>query len=145
MWLGATRSHDKVRRFRKNDKRDIVLDISTWLWALKNALPVGSNISVSTIRLPLSLRAPTLVLYRDKHERMYEGITPNTVLTFPVFFTACPPPNVDEGMRAPTLEEFKQLLSFVGERVGLSPYRSEEGWGRFKVESIKENDSEKDS
>lgn len=136
MWLGSVRSQDKIRRFSKDEKKNIKLDIPFWLWAIKSALPEDSEIATSTLRLPLAIRAPRLDLYRDKHDRLYEAIHLNTVLTFSMLFTPEPPPGIDEGKRPPTVEEFKNLLSIVGEKVGLSPYRSEEGWGRFTVESV---------
>jgi len=136
MWLGSVRMQDKVRRFSKDESKNINLDIPLWLWAIKAALPSDSPIAVSTLRLPLSIKAPRLDLYKDKHERLYEAIHLNTVLTFKMLIAAVPPPGVDEDKRPPTIEELKNLLSVVGEQVGLSPYRSEEGWGRFTVESI---------
>jgi hypothetical protein len=141
-FLGGARPRgrtDKVWRFRKNEAKEIILDLPRWVWAMKemNTFP---DVDVTCVRLPSTMRSPTLFLFRDKASRMFEAIEPGVVLTFTVFLPKELPPK-DTGeqpakRRPPTPEEFKTILGAVGEHVGLSPWGSEIGLGRFKIESF---------
>ena len=139
--LGNVKCHDKIRRFSKNKQGDINLDMPLWMWAMRSALhavEAYKDICISTIRLPLVIRTPTLVLFVDKRERMFEAVDTGTVLTFSVVIAPEPPPPPydSQGSRSPTLEEFRDILNTAGQTVGFSSCQGDVGLGRFKVESV---------
>jgi len=147
-WLGSQKTPEQVRRFRKIEggpkDGEIELDRVLWDWAYKQAVEAlhFDDIDTGTIRAALSTRCPRLVLRQRKftnqknkiQEEMFESIPKNYVLTVDIMVTTVPETN--KGKRAPTEGELHTILSFIGEKVGLSPWGSRFGYGTFTVESL---------
>lgn len=148
-WLGDQRGNDRVRRFGRSnkDKNYLSLNISRWHWACSSAakalnLPVEMN--PCDVHFPDKFKAPSVILYRRKwkasendrvKEELFESINSGNVLHFDFFV---PDQSDKDKKRAPTLKELQDMLKFVGEYVGLSPWGSRFGYGRFIVEGLAE-------
>jgi hypothetical protein len=149
-FLGNQKTREQVRRFQRNKKtHDLVLDIFQWAWALKEAcvaVKLDNLVDTTAIRLPEEIKAPKLELYvrkwkNDKgfqQEEMFESIKSGAVLTMEILITqeSYRPENKNNNLRGPTMEEFEKILKLAGELIGLSPWGSHFGYGRFKVHSL---------
>ena len=147
-FLGSQCTRDKIRRFHKTKSGEIIIDTDRWSWALREAaisLRLDKTVDLDCIRFEEGFRSPTLSLYvRKWHERgkqreeMFESIRENTILTFDILITSV---YTEQGLNAkqpPDAEQFTALMNFVGKMIGLSPWGSKFGFGRFQVESLKE-------
>lgn len=148
-WLGERRAKD-VRKFdvsKIGDKTYLVLDLIRWRWAMKEALDsmgVLGEIDIDFVGLPAMLPAPALRMYRrvwdpknPNNQEMFQCIQSNTVLTVPVtILSSLPETPFSEalGLRPPTEDELKKCFSTIGESIGLSPFGSRFGYGRFVLE-----------
>jgi hypothetical protein len=123
-----------------------MIDTAQWQWALQEAAEALhiEDIDIATIRTESGFDAPTLQLFNRRyshkgkpHEEMFESIRENTILTFNILVTK-PLPIVGEsnGQRQPDLDELNKLFSFVGKMIGLSPWGTRFGFGKFTVEQI---------
>jgi hypothetical protein len=149
-WLGSQKTQEQVRRFRKISRGDkegeIELDRELWDWAYRQAIESlrFTHVDSTTIRAAMSIRCPTLVLYKRKYkspngktqEEMFECITKGTILTFPLVVTSPQDKLMDK--EAPTKKELETLFEFIGEFIGLSPWGSKFGYGTFTLENIEE-------
>ena len=147
-WLGQQRTHQHVRRFRREKNNRLIIDTSQWQWAIQEAAEALhlDCIDVSTIHTESGFDAPSLQLFNRRythkgkpHEEMFESIRENTTLTFNVLVTKPHPVSTESvGLRPPDQEELMALFAFVGKMIGLSPWGTRFGFGRFTVEQIKE-------
>jgi hypothetical protein len=58
------------------------------------------------------------------------------------------PQNKDKEVRSPTNEEIIKMLNFIGDMIGLSPWGSHFGYGKFHVVSFTDknkNDTENET
>jgi hypothetical protein len=150
--LGDTR-HQTVRRFNRPPslKGDILLDIRYWNWAIKEACTALhlDGLDPDSVRIDPALRPPTLRLFvrswwkenkrtgaRTRQKDQFEMIDVGTVLTFNLLVPSDPEPGTKARGRAPTAEELGQIFAVIGDILGISPWGSRFGYGRFKVVSI---------
>lgn len=145
-WLGQQRTNQHVRRFRREKDGRLMIDTAQWQWALQEAAEALhiEDIDIATIRTESGFDAPTLQLFNRRyshkgkpHEEMFESIRENTILTFNILVTK-PLPIVGEsnGQRQPDIDELNKLFGFVGKMIGLSPWGTRFGFGKFTVEQI---------
>ena len=149
-FLGATKGEPTLR-FDRGDTGDwLRLNVAQWLHALSEAgksleLPTDMDPTAVTVQ-PVYRRPSSMVLYRRNYHRdgrpahvMHEAINRNVILTVEIFL----PVNAvtADSHRPPTAEELRQMLEFVGAYVGLSPWGSKFGYGKFTVESLHPADS----
>ncbi len=149
-FLGATKGEPTLR-FDRGDTGDwLRLNVAQWLHALSEAgksleLPEDMDPTAVTVQ-PVYRRPSSMVLYRRNYHRdgkathvMHEAINRNVILTVEVFL----PGKLDSGdsHRPPTAEELRQMFEFIGTYVGLSPWGSKFGYGKFTVESLHPADS----
>lgn len=151
-FLGNLRQRDGTRAlntYEKDKLKYFLPDIIQWRWALNQAFESTGLIEDSVldfIRLPQRIVAPQIYLYsrvRDKknpnNREMFESFRTGTVISFPVFIlstletTTALQDNYPESHRPPTKEELIQCFSLVGDQIGLSPWGSNYGYGRFDV------------
>lgn len=148
--LGDQQDNDGVHRFERSKKEGWILtDMDRWHYALSEAtttLDLASSLAASQIRVDLEWRAPSLHRYvktrRDPktgaaRETTFECIRTGTMLTFEVAALESPEPD-SIGLRGPDAEELTEILRVVGKYVGISPWGSRFGFGRFTVRSIHE-------
>lgn len=148
-WLGDRRTKD-TRNFdtdKIGDKVYLSLDLVMWRWALKEALDsigILAQTDIDFIGLPAMIPSPQLRMYRriwdpknPNKQEMFQCIQTGTVLTIPItIFSALPDNPMAEALklRPPTEEELKKCFAVIGESIGLSPFGSRFGYGRFIVE-----------
>lgn len=148
-WLGSERTAQQVRRFeRDNFSKQLKLDLAQWNWALDQALESldMKHIDPGSVRFPVHIDAPSLELFlrrwsnteRGQQQEKFESIRAGTQLTFNVLLTTAREPSSGSKVdtRPPTVEEFKKIMSFIGEHVGLSPWGNRMGYGRFQVMEV---------
>ena len=150
-FLGNCRTTDKIRRFDRSKafKHDIQVDMVRWNWAIEEAIEaLGMDLDPSAVRVTPNYKAPKLELYvrrwRDgktgkQKEEMFESIKSGAVLTIDVLVINNKEPegsNADDVFKKPTKEDLKDILSLVGRMLGLSPWGSKFGYGRFEVLAI---------
>ena len=149
-WLGARRNKN-VRRFdidKIGGKDHLVLDLVMWRWALREAMDAEGLLAesdVDYVSMPTHVPAPKIRLYQrvwdpknPSGREMFESIQAGTVLTIPIVILSSLPssgPFEDAlNLRPPTEEEVKRCFSVIGTSIGLSPFGSRFGYGRFIVE-----------
>lgn len=151
-FLGHRRQQNGTRIFdtyKEGDATYFYPDVPQWRWALKEAmdsLGLLAEVDVDYVRLPTKILAPTIRLYtrvwdsknQDKRE-MFQSFQAGAVLTIPLFIlNELEPSGFSNTMpieqRAPTAEEVTECFRVIGKEVGLSPWGSKFGYGRFTVE-----------
>lgn len=140
-WLGNQRTRENVRRFRRDRDGKIAVDLPQWNWIFKqaaDALHMG-DIDTDTIRPETNINPPTLVLYRRNYTHknkqqfeMFEAMRENCVLNIKVLVTATD----KQDKFPPDLARLRDIFSFTGTFLGLSPWGGQYGYGRFDVEEI---------
>ena len=148
-FLGHQYTRDQIRRFIREGE-DIALNIPQWMWAFTEASTALRlrDLDLGTIRLPVGIKCPRLDLYtrteangRKRTEQRFEIIQSGTILTMPVLITKTSEDSIRASApvsRPPSIDEVSAMLTFIGEMLGLSPYGSKMGYGRFYVESLLE-------
>lgn len=129
-----------VRRFVRKEE-EIALDLAQWNWAVEQAaLALHIDIDTNSVRFPVSIQRPSLVLYvrrwhhqGKRKEEMFESIRDGAELGIDVLLTSV---SENENKRPPTQDEFLKIMTFIGDMLGLSPFGSKFGYGRFKVISL---------
>lgn len=147
-FLGKQCTREQIRRFHKTKAGEIGIDADQWAWALREAavsLRLDATVDLDCIRFEEGFRSPSLGLYvRKWHEKgkkrqeMFESIRENTILTMDVLITSVYADQIASSKAPPTGEQFTSLMNFAGKMIGLSPWGSKFGFGRFHVESLKE-------
>lgn len=153
-FLADRRTAEGIRRFRRPKSLDgqIETDMTRINWALAEAVSAlnMTEVSPDLIRFAHSYKLPTVELYnhrwRTTNKRtgqkqlkteMFESFRPGAEITFPVLVASKHAPGEACDGRPPTIEELYQILDLVGKTLGLSPWGSKFGFGRFKVKSVK--------
>jgi len=156
--LGAKRTKNNIRVFERDNSykpERLKIDLSQWYWAIgesQNSLGM-QGVDPFGVRLESSFDSPTLEMYvrrwddrRQKDNReMFESIRKGAILTFPMMLLNKTEPHagIDSDKRPPTIKELKDTFDCVGSMLGLSPWGSKFGYGRFSVQSLKYNDTNK--
>lgn len=152
-FLGARRNKDGIKAFDINiinNKKYLEVDTPQWRWALREAfdsLDLIPEVDVDYVRLPTDILSPTIRTYtrawdpkNPKGRETFECYQAGTVISFPVFILSELEQHSFNGIRIearpPTAEEIKESFSIIGESIGLSPWGSKFGYGRFVVESV---------
>lgn len=144
-FLGDNR-YPNIRRFRRapGSEEWWLLRIPQWHWACKEAATALGMVDVDTSQVHFTekFRRATAILYRHNFTRngqqaheMFEAVNKNSILTFEVFLPETP----ERGgkTRPPTRDELRKIFEFIGQYVGLSPWGSQFGFGRFTVEDVR--------
>lgn len=133
-----------------------------WRWAIKEALEAKgfSEQVIDFIRLPSQIKCPTIHLYQrnwkdtknpgvQQHE-MFEAFNVGAEITIPILIIS----NLEEGSEAPIKNAFEEAFKpkpptendiiecfeLIGSNIGLSPWGSKFGYGRFIV--LKDNEKQ---
>lgn len=117
-----------------------------WRWVLSEALaalPFSNETSVDYIRLPIYIKCPNVQLYerkfRDKtgerQTELFESFPGGSRITVPVFVLGSLDADSASGggLRPPTTEEVLAIFEEAGENIGISPWGSKFGYGRFNI------------
>ena len=131
------------------DELHWVLKDSQWRWAMKEAIDsMGLQLVTSTdfVRLPTSIRAPKVYQYQrvfhesaSRKQELMECFREGTVMSFDIFVLGSLEEqsngkgNITIPLRPPTKEEVMGLFSLIGSHIGLSPWGSKFGYGRFSI------------
>ena len=144
-WLGDQSTHQDIRRFRRYKGSDkLETNVVQWKWAIKQAAEsLRMLVHYDTVQAPPWIVSPTLRYYTRKFRKggqgpvkkeNFEMIDSGTVLTFHMQVHSDLPGKKDA--KPPSRVELKQLLTFVGRFVGLSPFGSTFDYGRFEVREV---------
>lgn len=145
--LGNKQTKENVRRFERDDAFKpprLKIDLAQWYWALGQASEAMgySNIDQFSVRFEDSMVAPSLELYvrrwdNRREQEMFESISKGTVLTLHPMLLSSQEPSQGVGKRRPpTTDELGRMMQCVGDMLGLSPWGSKFGYGRFRVDTI---------
>lgn len=157
-FLGDQRSSSGVKRLNSITQggTDYFLPSNAqWRWALKesmDALGILNQTGVDYVRLPTRIIMPKVHLYtrvfdrqnpdkRDTHECFQAG----TVFSFPVLILGSLEQTSGIEVfkdRPPTEDEIRSCFALIGEDIGLSPWGSKFGYGRFILLETKDNTQE---
>lgn len=146
----AARRKEKMRIFDINnvgDKKFFKIDTPQWRWAIREAfdsMGLIPAVDIDYLRLPAEVLAPAIRTYKrtweSRSEESFECFQSGTVITFPVFILGELEQRNFNGIqinaRPPTKEEVKECFTIIGESIGLSPWGSKFGYGRFSVEEV---------
>lgn len=112
-------------------------------WALRNAIdsiPLP-HVHHSSLHLRETYRKPTLSIYARRYRQggkdrvdHFRCIRTGAVLTFDLATTSVHPEFKDQGdFQIPTTKEAEEIIRYIGSHLGLSPWGSIYGFGRFEV------------
>ena len=145
-WLGQQRTNQHVRRFRRDRNNRLAIDTAQWQWAFQEAADAlhMKHVDISTICTESGFDVPSLQLFNRRyshkgksHEEMFESIRENNVLAFDILVTKpLPAGGGDVSMTSPDKDELTQIFAFIGKMIGLSPWGTRFGFGRFTVEQV---------
>lgn len=148
--LGDKHTGKGIRRFSRSDKRleNLPLEPKLWAWALSQAAEsLSIPFSDDMVRVAPDIRCPTLVMHNRRYrkngsgrqmEDLFESVRAGTVLTVPfIVFTEPAPDARVPGVIASA--DFRKVLEATGKMIGVSPWGSKFGYGRFTVVSLSEN------
>jgi hypothetical protein len=149
-FLGDQRTSEGVRRFPRSKDGNLEVPAAQWQWAFQEAIYTlrMEGLQVDSVRFKDYI-APSIVLYNRKwHEakkqrtEMFEAIRENTELTIQFFVPRTQEPTGHSSDaaagRSPTIPELTKILDFIGDMLGLSPWGSKFGYGKFKLLGIRE-------
>lgn len=138
-FLGSVRTNASQRKFQRTHGGRIEIPIPQWQWALREAAETlfPEKLNTDSIRFR-DIEAPTLTLYKrswkqkgKNNDDFFECIREGTVLTLDAMLPKTPESSGD-GIPV-TFYHYRPIMCFVGELVGLSPWGSKFGYGRFSV------------
>lgn len=146
-FLGDQRSASNVRRLDSTTQDGVTYFLPSnaqWRWALKEAMDacgILSESDVDYVRLPTRILMPKTHLYVRVIDRQnpdkrntFECFQAGTVVSFPILVLGQlenqPAINLVKE-RPPTVEEIRKCFQIIGEDIGLSPWGSKFGYGRF--------------
>ncbi len=131
------------RRFRRASNSEwLALSIPQWHWALNTAArALGKRFDADLIRLPESILPPKLVLYNRNFSgpsgqrcvESFEAIPTRAIITLEVMIGM---PEGKEDDEDATITDVIDMFELVGRTIGLSPWGSRFGYGRFKLENF---------
>jgi hypothetical protein len=158
--LGAKRTQNNTRVFERDTSYSpskLKIDLPQWYWAIKEAQDsLGmQGVDPFGVRLEAAFDAPKLEMYvrrwADKRQadnrEMFESVRKGAILTFPMILLTKTEPGAGaaEGKRPPSMSELYDTFECVGMMLGLSPWGSKFGYGRFSIHSLEKYDSTKTS
>lgn len=153
--LGDQHTRDNTRRFDRPASLNgyIRLDMPRWNWAISEALKTSDlfkDIDPERVMMEHKLRTPKLDLHnrtwlkenkrtgqKTRCREMFESINEGAEITLNVLVSEDPSPDSKDIRRAPTVEELEKMFSVMGDLVGISPWGSQFGYGRFSLISVK--------
>lgn len=120
---------------------------SHWMWALDEAREalLLNDVSLDFVRLPLRVEVsravnPYVRTYRPpgggpRVDEMFESVRSGTIINVDVLILGTVEDGSETGgKRPPTEGEIRDMFVMVGESIGISPWGSKWGYGRFAVE-----------
>lgn len=151
-FLGDRRYEGGIRRFDTSKGRDGVMlfhpNVEQWRWAFREALDsIGllDKVDVDYLRFPVSIKSPAIAQYvrrvnikHKQEEQKFECFRTGTVLTIPVFLLGeleGEHPDWPVTSERPTEDLVLKCFAIIGEDIGLSPWGSKFGYGRFDLET----------
>lgn len=149
--LGDQQTAEGIRRFNREAAfaEQLQTNEELWSWALGEAAEALNlyEVDMDTIRTAPRYKSPKMVLYTRRWKKngksyteMFEAIKAGTDIYIDFMLLRKAPPGTKElGRRAPTAEELKGMLSVIGMMLGISPWGSKFGYGRFKVVGLEES------
>lgn len=152
----AARPSDKFRILDtaiENGELMWVIDQVQWRWAMNEALAsmgIRGETSADFIRLPIYIKCPKVNYYErvyrenggQRKKETFESFRGGSMFTIPITILTQKENAYDEGERPPTEKEVLRMLEIMGEDIGISPWGSKFGYGRFIV-TRSENDAAK--
>lgn len=128
----------------------MLIEEEVWRWAMLDAVEsLNLEVDINRVHLPPGIRLPTIFLFernyktrpKNRHQEgraktaKHEAVRTNTILGFKVNISS-PRPDEKTPAAAPTAGELEKIFNHIGEYIGLSPFGSAFGFGRFYIHSI---------
>lgn len=140
--LAAQATSDCIRKFKRIGD-GISFDPVLWGWLLENAAAGChlDDVDLECIRPPSELVVNRIEIYNrrwDNKSEKFESIKAGSLLDLPLMLTTRHPHSTSSATIPPDLAILRQLLEFMGARLGISPWGSKFNYGRFNVISITE-------
>lgn len=143
--LGANKCETAVRKFCREGPAVLQIDGEKWEWLLDNARTAlhKPSICIACICSPKSTKLPSISVYRRngnlpsgaKFTDMFECAKTGTILALE-FAVTTKAKDVPADMTVPTEGELAQMMKYIGDHLGISPFGSHRGYGRFEIKSI---------
>ncbi|MEG1542924.1 MAG: hypothetical protein RR382_00170 [Tannerellaceae bacterium] len=120
-------------------------DQKLWSWAFREGAEIAGfmgECDLDLVRLPAFIKSPSTCFYdrvwdkkNPRGRERFEAIREGTSLTFYVTILSSQEPGGHQLIvqRPPTREEIMDAFRIIGEHIGLSPFGSKFGYGRFVV------------
>lgn len=126
--------HRGIRRFRM-DGAKVFVHADYWKEQFKiAAMQLHYPINTDTLHPPSGIESASIHLFRrifsKRRMELFESFRAGTVLTFDFIVREDKP-------RCPDVQQFKNMLEFIGEYLGLSQFGSKFGFGKFKVVDVR--------
>lgn len=144
----GNRPKDKVFSFARANDGKVILPLDHWKWAVEEAVDGLrlSSVDQECFHSVLEIEAPTTFLYSrnytlngQKKSSHHEAMRKGAELGFQMLITKKPPVRGDkpqQGKLPPTPAETEQVLKYIGRFLGISPFGSHMGYGRFNLMSV---------
>jgi hypothetical protein len=145
-FLGS-KNQSGIMVFARDKDGGLIIPADQWEWAVLEACTSLrlSSIEPKCFHPPLPIYVPTTTLYSrnytragQKEECRHESIRKGAELTVDMIVSSSSPPraSMEKNREAPGQSDIEQILKFIGLFLGLSPFGSEKGYGRFKLMSV---------
>jgi hypothetical protein len=153
-FMGSLRTDTPLRKLNRPPRLngEIETDTAHWNWAVQQAASNLKDVDPASIRVPASFQPTRIEVYQHNWTRristskmvrtevcsgLFESLRPGAVLTLPFMLVSeLAPEDMDSGLRPATAEEFMEIMKIVGEMLGISPWGSRFGFGRFRVLAV---------
>lgn len=140
---------DKVMIFVRDKDHKMLIPTDQWEWAVEEATASLrlSHVATRCFLPPSPIYLPTTVMYNRNYSRggnkescMHEAVKKGAelVLELPISSSVPPRSSASQNLVPPEPCEIEQVLKFIGKFLGLSPFGSEKGYGRFSLLSIEQ-------
>ncbi len=139
-FLGSKKpDHQNLRRLEMHQGQ-VLVRVPFWQEQFQRAATeLQYDVDVATIQPPERFRPATIRHYRRTYSRVnvewFESFQAGTVLTLDFVIQHL-------AKRAPNPQQLAAILRFTGQRLGLSPWGSKFGLGRFELMELKPTSSE---
>lgn len=146
-FLGSKNQAGTMVFVRDKETNGLVIPVDQWEWSVAEACDSLRLTSVEPMCFlpPSPIYIPTTTLYSRNYTRsgqkdscMHESIRKGAELSIDMMVSssAAPRSSIEKNKEAPDHEAISQIMKFMGAFLGLSPFGSVKGYGRFKLLSL---------
>lgn len=135
--------------FVRDKNGGLVIPVDQWEWAVAEACASLhlTGVEPKCFLPPVPIYIPTTALYSRNYTRegmkkescMHESVRKGAELSIDMVVSSTPTPrsSLDKNLETLDSKQIEQILKFIGRFLGLSPFGSEKGYGRFSLLELK--------